>query len=81
MAPLREYHHLAVFCKQFFSTSVEAVVNTETWLGADFSLNLLRELCGLATLESREKLITVMSSVVFRRAMKDTIEDMCVEWH
>jgi hypothetical protein len=83
---LREYRHLAVFCVQFGGTFVDAVANMEKRLGNAFSLTLLRELRGLATPETREKILPVMASdyvsaKVFRKAVENTLEDMWVDWH
>ena len=65
---------------------MNAVVNMEVRLGSAFSLSLLRELRGLATLASWARIVSVMASdgvsaITFRTAVADIIHEMWVDWH
>ena len=58
----------------------------EKRLGPSFSLTLLRDLRGLATPESREKVLPIMASdavsvKTFRKVVDDAIQNMWVDWH
>lgn len=85
-ALLKDYRHLVVFCIQFGDTFVDAVANLEKRLGSAFSMTLLRDLRGLATPESREKVLPVMASdavtaKTFRKVVDDAITNLWIDWH